>query len=81
MDTPGIIPYQEGRKLKAPKSFLTGPQRSLMNAELGGQHCCVCVCYKLTDTFAGSNSGSGCHGQTIKTSTGSISPANPLTPP
>ena len=35
MDTPGVIPYQLGRKLGAPKSFLTGPQRSLMEAELG----------------------------------------------
>jgi GTPase Era involved in 16S rRNA processing len=34
MDTPGVVPYQVGRKLKAPKSFLTGPHRSLMEAEL-----------------------------------------------
>ena len=35
MDTPGIIPYQVGRKFKASKSFLTGPRRSLMETELG----------------------------------------------
>jgi GTP-binding protein Era len=34
MDTPGVVPYQVGRKLRAPKSFLTGPHRSLMEAEL-----------------------------------------------
>ncbi|CAI8017709.1 GTPase Era, mitochondrial [Geodia barretti] len=33
MDTPGVVPYQVGRKLRAPKSFLTGPHRSLMEAE------------------------------------------------
>ena len=53
MDTPGVVPYQVGRKLRAPKSFLTGPHRSLMEAEFGRRDIrnfssvmlyCVCVC-------------------------------------
>ena len=35
MDTPGVIPYQVGHKFGASKEFLTDPQRSLMEAELG----------------------------------------------
>jgi predicted GTPase len=34
MDTPGVIPYQVGRKWRASKSFLTGPQRSLLESHL-----------------------------------------------
>ena len=49
IDTPGVIPYQVGRKLKAPKSFLTGPQRSLMEAELGEIKPSDCRMYKAVD--------------------------------
>ncbi|KAL5484627.1 hypothetical protein EMCRGX_G021156 [Ephydatia muelleri] len=34
LDTPGIVTYQYGRKLKMPKSFIADPYRSLMEAQL-----------------------------------------------
>ncbi len=35
LDTPGIVAYQYGRKLKLSKAFMADPHRSLTEAELG----------------------------------------------
>ncbi len=33
LDTPGLIPYHEGRRLNVSKQFLTDPARSTMEAD------------------------------------------------